>query len=103
VLLRLHGQLQADAPTGPNLEYRQAGRGRTKAPSPPLGRRTGAFILAAAGLLDGRRAATHWHDTGVLSRGDPDITVEPDAIFVRDGTVFTSAGVTAGSRTSPPP
>ncbi|MDT7685252.1 MAG: hypothetical protein QOG57_5562, partial [Pseudonocardiales bacterium] len=57
---------------------------------------TGAFILAAAGLLDGRRATTHWRHTGVLSRGYPDITVEPDAIFVRDGTTFTSAGVTAG-------
>jgi transcriptional regulator GlxA family with amidase domain len=57
---------------------------------------TGAFILAAAGLLDGRRATTHWRHTGVLSRGYPDIIVEPDAIFVRDGTTFTSAGVTAG-------
>ncbi|MEN3301025.1 hypothetical protein [Pseudonocardia sp.] len=96
MLLRLHGQLQADAPTGPNLEYRQAGRGRTKAPSTLLGRRTGALILAAAGLLDGRRATTHWHHTGVLSRGDPDITVEPDAIFVRDGTMFISAGRDGG-------
>jgi transcriptional regulator GlxA family with amidase domain len=57
---------------------------------------TGAFILAAAGLLDGRRATTHWRHTGVLSRGYPDVTVEPDAIFVRDGNTFTSAGVTAG-------
>ncbi|MFC4945203.1 GlxA family transcriptional regulator [Pseudonocardia sp. GCM10023141] len=57
---------------------------------------TGAFILAAAGLLDGRRATTHWRHTGVLSRGYPAVTVEPDAIFVRDGTTFTSAGVTAG-------
>lgn len=57
---------------------------------------TGAFILAAAGLLDGRRATTHWRHTGVLRRGYPDIIVEPDAIFVRDGTTFTSAGVTAG-------
>ncbi len=57
---------------------------------------TGAFILAAAGLLDGRRATTHWRHTGVLSRAYPEITVEPDAIFVRDGNTFTSAGVTAG-------
>ncbi|WP_296370915.1 GlxA family transcriptional regulator [Pseudonocardia sp.] len=57
---------------------------------------TGTFILAAAGLLDGRRATTHWRHTGVLSRGYPKITVEPDAIFVRDGGTFSSAGVTAG-------
>jgi transcriptional regulator GlxA family with amidase domain len=57
---------------------------------------TGAFVLAAAGLLDGRRATTHWRHTDVLSRGYPEIAVEPDAIFVRDGTTFTSAGVTAG-------
>ncbi len=57
---------------------------------------TGAFVLAAAGLLDGRRATTHWRHTDVLRRGYPQIAVEPDAIFVRDGTTFTSAGVTAG-------
>jgi transcriptional regulator GlxA family with amidase domain len=57
---------------------------------------TGAFTLAEAGLLDGRRATTHWRHTSVLSRCYPDLIVEPDAIFVRDGTTFTSAGVTAG-------
>ena len=57
---------------------------------------TGSFILAQAGLLDGRRATTHWHDAGLLARAFPDVTVEPDAIYVRDGDVFTSAGVSAG-------
>jgi len=56
---------------------------------------SGAFILAQAGLLDGRRATTHWSATAVLA-GYPKITVEPDAIFVRDGHIYTSAGVTAG-------
>ncbi len=57
---------------------------------------TGSFILAQAGLLSGRRATTHWRDTRLLARAFPDITVEPDAIFVRDGDVFTSAGVSSG-------
>jgi transcriptional regulator GlxA family with amidase domain len=57
---------------------------------------TGSFILAKAGLLAGRRATTHWRHAGLLARAYPDITVEPDAIFVRDGNVYTSAGVSAG-------
>ncbi|MFF7244095.1 GlxA family transcriptional regulator [Embleya sp. NPDC008237] len=57
---------------------------------------TGAFLLARAGLLDGRRAVTHWRHTAVLARRYPSVSVEPDAIFVRDGSVYTSAGVTAG-------
>lgn len=57
---------------------------------------TGAFILAAAGLLDGRRATTHWRHARLLARAYPRISVEPDAIFVRDGAVYTSAGVSAG-------
>ena len=57
---------------------------------------TGAFVLAAAGLLDGRRATTHWDSCERLAERHPQITVEPDPIFVRDGNVFTSAGVTAG-------
>ncbi len=68
---------------------------------PPRTRRlasicTGAFILATAGLLDGRRATTHWRHVTLLAHAFPQITVEPDAIFVRDGQVYTSAGVTAG-------
>ena len=57
---------------------------------------SGAFVLAAAGLLDGRRAATHWAECDLLRRAYPAVTVEPDAIYVRDGNVWTSAGVTAG-------
>jgi transcriptional regulator GlxA family with amidase domain len=57
---------------------------------------TGAFILAAAGLLDGKRATTHWKVAGELAARCPTCHVEPDAIYVRDGTTYTSAGVTAG-------
>ncbi|OBI81461.1 GlxA family transcriptional regulator [Mycobacterium sp. 1245805.9] len=57
---------------------------------------TGSFILAQAGLLNGRRATTHWHDTRLFARAFPDVAVEPDALFVRDGEVFTSAGVSSG-------
>lgn len=57
---------------------------------------SGAFLLAAAGLLDGRRATTHWAECGLLQSGYPTVTVEPDAIYVHDGNVWTSAGVTAG-------
>jgi transcriptional regulator GlxA family with amidase domain len=57
---------------------------------------TGAFVLAAAGLLDGRRATTHWASCSRLADRHPSVTVEPDAIYVRDGNVWTSAGVTAG-------
>ncbi len=57
---------------------------------------TGAFLLAAAGLLDGRRAATHWMYCAELAQRFPAVRVEPDPIFVRDGAVWTSAGVTAG-------
>jgi transcriptional regulator GlxA family with amidase domain len=54
-------------------------------------------LLAAAGLLDGRRATTHWRYAARLAQLFPAVTVEPDAIFVKDGHVYTSAGVTAGS------
>ena len=57
---------------------------------------TGAFILAAAGLLDGRRATTHWRYCHRLATAYPRVKVDPDPIFIRDGSVFTSAGVTAG-------
>jgi transcriptional regulator GlxA family with amidase domain len=56
----------------------------------------GSFMLAAAGLLNGRRAATHWMHTQLLARQYPDVKVEPDAIFVHDGRVWSSAGVTTG-------
>ncbi len=57
---------------------------------------TGSFLLAAAGLLDGRRATTHWAFAAELARAHPQVEVEPDPIFVRDGSIWTSAGVTAG-------
>ncbi|MEB0306541.1 helix-turn-helix domain-containing protein [Cryobacterium sp. GrIS_2_6] len=57
---------------------------------------SGAFLLAAAGLLDGRRATTHWAECEVLGRAYPEVMVDPDAIYVQDGNVWTSAGVTAG-------
>jgi len=57
---------------------------------------TGAFLLAAAGLLDGRRAATHWWAADELRRRYPRVAVDPEPIFLRDGKIWTSAGVTAG-------
>jgi transcriptional regulator GlxA family with amidase domain len=57
---------------------------------------TGAFLLARAGLLDGRRVTTHWASCAELARRHPEVAVEPDPIYVRDGNVITSAGVTAG-------
>jgi transcriptional regulator GlxA family with amidase domain len=57
---------------------------------------TGAFLLAASGTLDGRRAVTHWSYCADLARRFPAVRVESDPIFVRDGAVWTSAGVTAG-------
>jgi transcriptional regulator GlxA family with amidase domain len=86
------------------------GRG-TAAPSPELigwlrvhGRQarrmvavcTGAFLLAEAGLLAGKKATTHWGYAEALARRFPDVIVDPDPIFIRDGCVATSAGVTAG-------
>ena len=57
---------------------------------------TGAFLLAEAGILDGRRATTHWSVCDLLARLYPGVDVDPEPIFVRDGNVWTSAGVTAG-------
>jgi transcriptional regulator GlxA family with amidase domain len=57
---------------------------------------SGAFVIGATGLLDGKRATTHWKITRELAARHPGTRVEPDAIYVRDGTVYTSAGVTAG-------
>jgi len=57
---------------------------------------TGAFLLAASGVLDGKRAATHWSVCAEFARRFPSVRVESDPIFVRDGAVWTSAGVTSG-------
>ncbi|MGE5177750.1 MAG: GlxA family transcriptional regulator [Bacteroidota bacterium] len=57
---------------------------------------TGTFFLAEAGLLHGLRATTHWGSCGELARRFPDVQVEPDTLFIREGRVYTAAGVTAG-------
>lgn len=56
---------------------------------------TGAFVLAHAGLLNGRRATTHWNSTARLAEMFPKVRVEPNTIYVKDGPVYTTAGVTA--------
>jgi transcriptional regulator GlxA family with amidase domain len=57
---------------------------------------TGLYGLAAAGVMDGRRATTHWRHAAALARRYPAVRVEPDAIFIKDGPFYTSAGMTAG-------
>jgi transcriptional regulator GlxA family with amidase domain len=57
---------------------------------------SGTFVLAEAGLLDGRRATTHWQRTRQFLATYPDVKLEPDRIFVRDGNIWSSAGITAG-------
>jgi transcriptional regulator GlxA family with amidase domain len=57
---------------------------------------TGALVLAQAGLLEGRRATTHWNWCGELAQNYPGVRVDPDPIYVKDGNCYTSAGVTAG-------
>jgi len=57
---------------------------------------TGAFLLAEAGLLTGRRATTHWKSHSGLAQQYPDVEVDPDPIYIRDGRIWTSAGITAG-------
>ena len=57
---------------------------------------TGAFVLAQAGLLDGRRATTHWYFCQQLQKDYPNVVVDPEPIFIQDGPLYTSAGVTSG-------
>lgn len=57
---------------------------------------TGAFVLAGLGLLDGRRATTHWHEADELQRRHPRVSVEADVLHTRDGNLYTSAGISAG-------
>jgi transcriptional regulator GlxA family with amidase domain len=57
----------------------------------------GAFVLAAAGILNGRRATTHWELAAALAKSYPQVSVDADRIFIRDGNVWTSAGVSAGA------
>jgi transcriptional regulator GlxA family with amidase domain len=56
----------------------------------------GAFVLASAGILEGRRAATHWYSCERLARLYPSVSVDREAIFVRDGRIWTAAGVSTG-------
>lgn len=58
---------------------------------------TGAFLLAALGMLDGRRATTHWAHCAQLARDYPRVLVNPDALFVQDGRIVTGAGISAGT------
>jgi transcriptional regulator GlxA family with amidase domain len=57
---------------------------------------SGAFLIAEAGLLDGKRATTHWSRSRQFAQRYPDVRLEPDRIFVRDGKIWSSAGITAG-------
>ncbi len=57
---------------------------------------SGAYVLAQAGLLDGKRATTHWRRAAELPRLFPNVRLEPDCIFIKDGKIWTSAGITAG-------
>ncbi|MDU9405183.1 GlxA family transcriptional regulator [Pseudomonas sp. zfem004] len=57
---------------------------------------SGTFLLAAAGLLDGRRVTTHWNSSAKLAKEHPHTQVDADSIFIKDGNLYTSAGVTAG-------
>ncbi|MGK5557423.1 GlxA family transcriptional regulator [Actinomadura kijaniata] len=105
-LVTARGVPEADTlvvPGGPDLPRRALPEGLLAAvrEAAPRVRRvasvcTGAFVLAAAGALEGRRATTHWRYAGLLARLHPGVAVEPDAIYVRDRGVLTSAGVTAG-------
>jgi transcriptional regulator GlxA family with amidase domain len=57
---------------------------------------TGAFLLAEAGLLDGKQAVTHWKFCDRLAREYPEVRVRPEPIYLREGSIYTSAGITAG-------
>lgn len=83
-------EVLADPRLAPGLRRVAAGARRTCSVC------TGAFILAEAGLLEGRGATTHWAFSEELARRHPRVRVEPDRIFVRDGPIATSAGLTAG-------
>ncbi len=62
---------------------------------------SGAFVLAAAGLLDGRRATAHWAQTGLLASRHPAINVDPNVLYIDDGDVMSSAGSRGGPRSVP--
>ena len=107
----LHAEAMADAPALDTLIVAGGDGTRRSAYDPALldyvrataasARRvtsvcSGAFLLAAAGLLEGRRATTHWSRTKDFGRRFPGVRLEPDRIFIKDGQIWTSAGITAG-------
>jgi transcriptional regulator GlxA family with amidase domain len=82
------------APVDPRmLDFVRAASGRARRVASVC---TGAYVLAEAGLLDGRRATTHWARSADFARRYPKVLLEPDRIYVKDGPVWTSAGITAG-------
>ncbi|MDT0317047.1 helix-turn-helix domain-containing protein [Streptomyces millisiae] len=85
----------ADVDVDPPAELVDAVRAAHEAGARVASLCTGAFVLAAAGLLDGRRATTHWAHTDVLAARYPRVTVDPDVLYVDNGSVLTSAGKAA--------
>lgn len=97
--LIVSGAATADLPTGASTEGRALLRWVARAAGPAArccSVCTGAFVLARAGLLDGRRAVTHWQDVAALRAEHPAIDVQDDAIHIKDGKFHTSAGISAG-------
>ncbi|MCP2353939.1 transcriptional regulator GlxA family with amidase domain [Nonomuraea thailandensis] len=84
------GRALKDGTIGDTLRAALQGRPRTMSIC------TGSFVLAAAGLLDGRPATTHWREAGRFAELFPQVKLDPDVLFVDDGDVLTSAGVAAG-------
>ena len=87
------GGITAPTATPGLLKYLREASGRSRRIASIC---TGASALAAAGLLEGRRATTHWHESGAMRRDYPGIIVEEDRIFTVDGPMWTSAGMSAG-------
>lgn len=93
-LVIVPGTETPEAPVGPAIV--RALRSAHDAGVPVAALCAGAFTLAGAGLLDGRRATTHWAYCATLARHHPAVAVDPSPIYVRDGHIATSAGVTSG-------
>ncbi|WP_308287127.1 helix-turn-helix domain-containing protein [Actinomadura parmotrematis] len=87
------GWADVDVPPPPDLV--EAVRAAHRAGARVASLCTGAFVLAAAGLLDGRRATTHWAHTGDLAARHPEVDVDPDVLYIDNGSVLTSAGKAA--------
>ncbi|MEU4575309.1 helix-turn-helix domain-containing protein [Nonomuraea sp. ATR24] len=85
----------ADVDVDPPADLVDAVRAAHEAGARVVSLCTGVFVLAAAGLLDGRRATTHWAHTEVLASRYPEVTVDPDVLYVDNGSVLTSAGKAA--------